>query len=99
MAVRTMGAAGCQVYVGERAVFVPSCKPEAVVDPTGCGDAFRAGFLHGLLKGWEPVACARMGAVMGSFAVERSGGQRHSPTREAIAKRFADNFGGLPAGF
>lgn len=67
-------------------------KPDKIVDPTGCGDAFRAGFLYGVTNGWALLKCAQLGSTMGSFAIEESGGQNHKPTFETIMQRLESNF-------
>ena len=63
----------------------------------GCGDAFRSGFLHGLSRGWDLEDCARLGSVMGSFAIEQIGGQNHAPDIDQIHSRYEENFGKFPA--
>lgn len=69
-------------------------KPDAEVDPTGAGDAFRSGFLYGFGRGWPPNICAQLGAVTGSFALEHNGTQNHHFTFEQVAARYEENFGG-----
>ncbi len=77
--------------VGE--VHVPAVTPEGLVDPTGCGDAYRAGLLYGLARDWGWLKAARLASVMGSIKIAHRGGQNHRPTREAIARKFGDAFG------
>ena len=88
--VRTMGSRGAQLFTQGDWEHTPTAKPRVVVDPTGCGDALRAGFLHGYLQGQLPYECVRLGVVMASFAVEHSGGQNHSPSKADIERRMAD---------
>jgi adenosine kinase len=64
-----------------------------LVDPTGCGDAYRAGLLYGRARGWDWVKAARLASVMGAIKIAHRGGQNHSPTREAIARKFSEAFG------
>jgi adenosine kinase len=64
-----------------------------VVDPTGCGDAYRAGLLHGIARGWDWEATGQLASVMGSLKIEQRGGQNHAPTREDISTRLRDAFG------
>ncbi len=54
-------------------IKIPATKPDTVADPTGAGDAYRAGFLHGYLRGWELVKCGQLGSVWASFIVEKHG--------------------------
>jgi len=91
--VVTRGAEGSTVYAEGRRISVPAVKPDALVDPTGCGDAYRAGLLYGLARGWNWEKCARLAAVMGSVKIAHRGGQNHRPARDDIARRFRDAFG------
>ena len=72
---------------------VPAVRAAAVVDPTGCGDAYRAGLLYGRARGWDWVKCARLASVMGALKIAHRGGQNHSPTRAEIAGKFREAFG------
>ena len=67
--------------------------PDRVVDPTGCGDAYRAGFLLGASRGLPLETCGRLGSVMGSLAVEREGTQSPHIHLEALRARFEREFG------
>ncbi len=73
--VVTLGEGGSQVRERARVTEIPPLRARSVVDPTGCGDAYRAGFAHGLLRGRPLAQCARMGSVMGALLVERHGTQ------------------------
>ncbi|NNE04400.1 MAG: carbohydrate kinase family protein, partial [Xanthomonadales bacterium] len=64
-----------------------------VEDPTGCGDAYRGGLIHGILNGLDLVTCCRIGSVMGAIKVEYQGPQNHSPTFEHIQERFNSAYG------
>lgn len=90
--VRTLGKDGAELHHEGRARLIPVCAPDQIVDPTGCGDAFRAGFLHAHSRGESLEKCCQLGSVMGSFAIERAGGQEHAPSREAIFARLAAHF-------
>jgi adenosine kinase len=92
--VVTRGGEGSSVWTGGRRHDVAAVKPEALVDPTGCGDAYRAGLLHGRARGWDWVRSARLASVMGSIKIAHRGGQNHRPTREAIAGLLRENGGG-----
>jgi len=91
--VVTRGGEGSQVLAGGRLEHVPAVKPDALVDPTGCGDAYRAGLLYGIARGWDWRKSARLASVMGSIKIAHRGGQNHAPAREEIARRFAASFG------
>ena len=89
----TRGAEGSTVHTGGREIAVPAVKPDAVVDPTGCGDAYRAGILYGMARDWGWEKSARLAALMGSIKIAHRGGQNHRPSRDEIARRFRDAFG------
>ena len=74
-------------------IDVPAVPPDALVDPTGCGDAYRAGLLYGLARGWDWERCARLASVMGSIKIARRGGQNHKPTRDEIGRKLSESFG------
>lgn len=67
--------------------------PTRVADPTGAGDAYRAGLLHGYARGWPLKKCGQLGAVCATYAVEQMGTQEHQYTFSDIEKRYKDNFG------
>ncbi len=71
--VITRGEHGVTYFNADGARNVASCKPDQIINPTGAGDAFRAGLLTGLSSGWDILDCVRLGASMGSFAVESEG--------------------------
>ncbi len=89
----TRGGEGSTVYADGGEIVVPALEPEAIVDPTGCGDAYRAGLLYGMARGWTWEKCARLAALMGSIKIAHRGGQNHRPARAEIARRFRDAFG------
>jgi adenosine kinase len=91
--VVTHGAEGSQVFTRGQRIDVPCVAPEAVVDPTGCGDAYRAGLLYGMARGWDWAKSARLASVMGSIKIAHRGGQNHRPDRTEIAARFRSAFG------
>ena len=93
----TRGAQGSNIYTGRERIDIPCAKAHAVVDPTGCGDAYRAGLLHGLLHGLDWETTGRVASVMGAIKVESRGTQNHQLTREAIAARMRENFGAASA--
>jgi adenosine kinase len=91
--VVTRGAEGSSVFTGGRRIEVAAVKPQAVVDPTGCGDAYRAGLLYGMARGWGWEKSARLASVMGSIKIAHRGGQNHRPSRDDIAGRLRAAFG------
>jgi len=92
-AIVTRGAAGATLYADGTQTDIPAVTPEAVVDPTGCGDAHRAGLLYGRTLGWNWLDSARLASVMGAFKIASRGAQNHAPTRDAIAARMQAEFG------
>lgn len=93
----TRGAAGSVVITGGERLEIPAAAPEAVVDPTGCGDAYRAGILHGLLHGADWPTTGRIGSLMGAIKVASPGTQNHSFDTESFTERFMASFGYDPA--
>jgi adenosine kinase len=73
--VVTLGAQGCDVWVGGEKTHVPGVKASEVVDPTGCGDAWRGALLHGLEQGWSLVRCAELGNRVGAVKIASRGPQ------------------------
>jgi adenosine kinase len=86
--VVTLGANGSEIHSAGQRMVIPSVKPESVVDPTGCGDAYRAGLLFGIGRGWDWQKTGRLASLMGAIKIAHRGGQNHRPTREEIAERF-----------
>jgi adenosine kinase len=89
----TLGANGSEIYAGGRRIEIPGVEPEAVIDPTGCGDAYRAGLLYGINQGWAWEKTGRLASLMGAIKIAHRGGQNHRPTREDIAARYRQAFG------
>ena len=83
--VVTLAEAGCEVWRDGNCEVVPPVAPTAVVDPTGCGDAWRGALLHGLEQGWDLVRCARLGNYMGALKVAHRGPQNYQVDAEAVA--------------
>ena len=74
----TLGAQGCEVWVDGRCTHVPPVQAAAVVDPTGCGDAWRGALLHGLEQGWDLVRCAELGNRVGAIKIASRGPQNYT---------------------
>jgi adenosine kinase len=89
----TNGPEGSIIYAEGRTMTIPAAKPRAVVDPTGCGDAYRAGLIHGLLRGLDWETIGRTASLMGAIKIESRGPQNHRFTRTDFDQRFRDNFG------
>ncbi len=92
----TNGGAGSQIYVDGKVIDIPCAPAEAIVDPTGCGDAYRAGLLYGIAHGYDWPVTGRLAAVMGAIKIACRGGQNHQPTRREIDERYRQAFGDLP---
>ncbi len=69
----TRGAAGSTIYTPQREILIPAAKPQAVVDPTGCGDAYRAGLIHGLLRGLDWAQTGRIASLLGALKIATRG--------------------------
>ncbi|MDY0073686.1 MAG: carbohydrate kinase family protein [Thauera sp.] len=92
----TLGAEGARLHQQGKVQQIAAARADAVVDPTGCGDAYRAGLLYGLINDWELDKAARLAAVLGAIKVAYRGGQNHVPTRDEIAARYREAFGEQP---
>ena len=79
-----------------RSVDVPAVPPRRIEDPTGVGDAFRAGFLKGLAAGADPVVSARLGSVAATYALEHLGGLSHAYTLDEFRAHYTRHFGPAP---
>lgn len=94
--VCTLGAKGSVIYAGGQRHEIPCVEAEAVVDPTGCGDAYRAGLLYGIVRGWDWPRTGRLASVMGAIKIASRGAQNHAPSREEVEARFRRAFGHSP---
>ncbi|MCR4305664.1 MAG: PfkB family carbohydrate kinase, partial [Candidatus Daviesbacteria bacterium] len=81
------------VQTKDENISVAAAKPSVVVDPTGAGDAYRAGFLAGFSKNLDLKICAQMGSVSSCYAIEKYGTTNHTFTVEGFKKRYKENFG------
>ncbi|HET9822098.1 MAG TPA: PfkB family carbohydrate kinase, partial [Burkholderiaceae bacterium] len=89
----TRGGKGSSVYTGGHRIDIPAVKPAAVNDPTGCGDAYRAGLLYGLLHELDWPTTGRIAALLGAIKIEHHGTQNHHFTRDDFERRFMAEFG------
>ncbi|MBC8006980.1 MAG: carbohydrate kinase family protein [Prolixibacteraceae bacterium] len=94
--VVTQGAQGSLVVVNGKAQTVPAVKPAQVLDPTGCGDAYRAGLLYGIASDLDWPTTGRLASLLGSIKIAQRGAQNHQFTRDEISQRFRDAFGHAP---
>jgi adenosine kinase len=91
--VVTLGAEGSRIHVGGATLHVPPMRPSALVDPTGCGDAYRAGLLYGMGMGWDWQRTGRLASILGSLKIASRGGQNHVVDRDAIGSLYREQFG------
>jgi adenosine kinase len=89
----TKGAAGSTIYVTGQHHEIPSVEPTEVVDPTGCGDAYRAGLLYGIAAGLDWPTTGRLASLMGSIKIAARGGQNHRASRAEIGASYRRHFG------
>jgi len=89
----TLAGSGSHIYTQGRRIEIPVAPAAAVIDPTGCGDAYRAGLLHGIHQGWGWEKTGRLASLMGSIKIAHRGGQNHKLTRDDIAGRYHAAFG------
>jgi len=91
--VVTLGPEGSHLYAEGRRIEIPCVAPDALVDPTGCGDAYRAGLLYGIAEGFDWTRTGRLASLMGAIKIASRGGQNHRPGRDEIGARFEAAFG------
>ncbi|OQA33292.1 MAG: Adenosine kinase [Betaproteobacteria bacterium ADurb.Bin341] len=91
--VVTRGGLGSLIYAQGRQFEIPCVEAEQVVDPTGCGDAYRAGLLFGISKGFDWPSTGRLASLMGALKIAQRGGQNHYFERGQIEERYRQTFG------
>jgi adenosine kinase len=89
----TGGAKGSVIYHRGRRYDIPVAAAREVVDPTGCGDAYRAGLIYGVMRGMDWETTGRVASLMGAIKIEKPGTQNHHFTPQAFAARFKGEFG------
>ncbi|HXZ53537.1 MAG TPA: carbohydrate kinase family protein [Burkholderiales bacterium] len=94
--VVTLGAQGSLVHAAGKRHEIACVKADRLVDPTGCGDAYRAGLLYGIARGWDWPTTARLGSIMGAIKIAHRGAQNHAPSRDEIEERYKTAFGFSP---
>jgi adenosine kinase len=91
--VVTRGSEGSIIYANGQQIEIPCVKPEEMLDPTGCGDAYRAGLLYGIANNMDWQTTGALGSLMGALKIARRGGQNHSFSRDEIGQRYFEAFG------
>jgi len=81
----TLGAQGCDLWLAGECIHVPGVAATEVLDPTGCGDAFRGALLHGLSLGWPLARCVALGNQVGAIKIAQRGGQNHAIPADLIS--------------
>jgi adenosine kinase len=88
----TQGPQGSLIHAGGREMRIPAVPPERVVDPTGCGDAYRAGLLYGIGNDLDWETTGRLASLLGSIKIAERGAQNHQFTRDQLAQRYRQAF-------
>ena len=91
--VVTRGGEGSQIFAGGKLIEIPCVKAQQIVDPTGCGDAYRAGLLYGIQNGLDWLQTGRLASLLGSVKIASRGGQNHHIYRDLIADKYQQAFG------
>ena len=89
----TRGGEGSIIYADGKEILIPCAKPTALLDPTGCGDAYRAGLLHGIQQGWDWETTGRLASLLGTIKIASRGGQNHIPSSDELKAQFQQHFG------
>ncbi|MCC7184535.1 MAG: carbohydrate kinase family protein [Rhodocyclaceae bacterium] len=89
----TKGAEGSEIHTSSDRIDIPVVRARKLVDPTGCGDAYRAGLIYGLVRGYDWALTGRIASLIGAIKIESRGPQNHSFTPGDFAARFLDEFG------
>jgi adenosine kinase len=89
----TLGAEGSVIHADGATYTIPAAKATAVLDPTGCGDAYRAGILYGIAHGWDWERTGGLASVLGAIKIASRGAQKHAVSREIVASLYRATFG------
>src|SRR5271170_5469250 len=89
----TLGSQGSRIYADDKCIEIPTVKAGTVLDPTGCGDAYRAGLLYGITHDWKWEKTGRLASLMGAIKIASRGPQNHKLARSEIAQRYYQVFG------
>ena len=87
------GGEGSHIYADGKRIDVPVAKPARVADPTGCGDAYRAGLLFGLQRGLDWHTTGRIASLLGALKIEHHGTQNHRYSMDQFRSAYRANFG------
>lgn len=88
----TRGGDGSHIYTKGKQIEIPCVKPESITDPTGCGDAYRAGLLYGLVNEMDWETTGRIASLLGSIKIAQHGTQNHSFTLDEFKSQFVAEF-------
>jgi adenosine kinase len=91
--VVTHGGEGSVIHADGATYLIAPVRPDALVDPTGCGDAYRAGLLYGIAADWDWQRTGQLASVLGSIKIASRGGQNHAIDRDIVARRYRGAFG------
>jgi adenosine kinase len=89
----TLGSKGSKIYTKGQCIDIPPATPKAILDPTGCGDAYRAGLLYGLMNEMDWEVTGRIASLMGAIKIEHHGTQNHFFDLHKFKARYQDSFG------
>jgi adenosine kinase len=89
----TKGAQGSVIFADGKQIEIPCVKPKEVIDPTGCGDAYRAGLLYGIANKLDWQTTGQLGSLLGALKIAQRGGQNHQFSQEEIDQQYSENFG------
>lgn len=89
----TLGGEGSKIYTAGQCIEIPSAQAKQLSDPTGCGDAYRAGLLYGIMNEYDWATTGRIASLLGSIKIEHHGTQNHSFTMEQFKARYQESFG------
>jgi adenosine kinase len=88
----TAGGEGSRIHADGGTLELPIVKPQSLIDPTGCGDAYRAGLLYGIVNGWDWECTGRLATILGSLKIASRGGQNHKIDRDIVANLYHDTY-------
>lgn len=89
----TLGASGSAIYIDGKPSDIAPVKAKQVVDPTGCGDAYRSGLLYGIVKGFDWATTGKLASVMGALKIAQRGAQNHGMPSGELAQQLQTEFG------
>lgn len=89
----TLGGKGSKIYTKGQCINIPAAQPKQLLDPTGCGDAYRAGLLYGLMNDFDWETTGRIASLMGAIKIENNGTQNHAFDMDDFQQRYFENFG------